>query len=70
MAKLIAKIDWEKCVDLANKRLRDVVAAANKADTEEMKALMLSSISTMICIYTVQIGLKTTRLKLINNKIY
>ena len=37
-------IDWEKCIDLANKRLRDVITAANKADTEEMTSLMLSSV--------------------------
>lgn len=39
----MAEIDWEKCIDLANKRLRDVVTAANKADTEEMTNLMLSN---------------------------
>ncbi len=40
----MAEIDFEKCIDLANKRLRDVITAANKADTEEMTSLMLSSI--------------------------
>ena len=39
----MAEIDFEKCIDLANKRLRDVITAANKADTEEMASLMLSS---------------------------
>lgn len=39
----MAKIDFEKCIDLANKRLRDVITAANKADAEEMASLMLSS---------------------------
>lgn len=36
-------IDWEKCIGLANKRLRDVITAANKADANEMASLMLSS---------------------------
>ena len=40
----MAKIDWEKCIDLINKRLRDVITAANKADAKEMASLMLSSI--------------------------
>ena len=40
MAKII---NWEKCIDLANKRLRDVIIAANKADAKEMASLMLSS---------------------------
>lgn len=39
----MAEIDFEKCIDLANKRLRDVITAANKADAEEMASLMLSS---------------------------
>ena len=39
----MTEINWEKCIDLANKRLRDVVTAANKADAEEMASLMLSS---------------------------
>ena len=39
----MAEIDFEKCIDLANKRLRDVITAANKADNEEMTSLMLSS---------------------------
>lgn len=39
----MAKIDFEKCIDLANKRLRDVITAANKADPYEMEALMMSS---------------------------
>ena len=39
----MAEIDWEKCIDLANKRLRDVITAANKADAKEMASLMLSS---------------------------
>ena len=37
------EIDWEKCIDLANKRLRDVITAANKVDAKEMTSLMLSS---------------------------
>ena len=36
-------VNWEKCVDLANKRLRDVITAANKADACEMESLMMSS---------------------------
>lgn len=43
MAKAVAWIDWEKCIDLANKRLRDVITAANKADPYEMEALMMCS---------------------------
>lgn len=39
----MVEIDWEKCIDLANKRLRDVITAANKADAKEMASLMLSS---------------------------
>lgn len=39
----MAEIDYEKCIDLASKRLRDVITAANKADPYEMKALMMSS---------------------------
>lgn len=39
----MSNIDWEKCIDLANKRLRDVITAANKADPYEMEALMMSS---------------------------
>lgn len=39
----MAEIDFEKCIDLANKRLRDVITAANKADAKEMASLMLSS---------------------------
>lgn len=40
----MSNIDFEKCIDLANKRLRDVITAANKADPYEMEALMMSSI--------------------------
>ena len=36
-------IDFEKCVELAQQRLRDVITAANKADREEMLSLMKSS---------------------------
>lgn len=43
MTKEKIKIDWEKCIDLAKKRLRDVITAANKADAKEMASLMLSS---------------------------
>lgn len=39
----MTEIDWEKCIGLANKRLRDVITAANKADAKEMTSLMLSS---------------------------
>lgn len=39
----MAEIDFEKCIDLANKRLRDVITAANKADAKEITSLMLSS---------------------------
>lgn len=40
----MAEINWEKCIDLANKRLRDVITAANKAVSSEMLALMTCSI--------------------------
>lgn len=36
-------VDFEKCVELAQQRLRDVITAANKADREEMLSLMISS---------------------------
>ena len=36
-------IDFEKCVELAQQRLRDVITAANKADREEMLSLMVTS---------------------------
>ncbi len=36
-------IDFEKCVELAQQRLKDVITAANKADSEEMLSLMKSS---------------------------
>ncbi len=49
----MAEIDWEKCIDLANKRLRDVVTAANKADTEEITSLMLSSMCSEESEFTV-----------------
>ena len=39
----MAEIDFEKCIDLANKRLRDIITAANKADAKEITSLMLSS---------------------------
>lgn len=39
----MTEINWEKCISLANKRLRDVVTAANKADAKEMTSLMLNS---------------------------
>lgn len=35
--------DFEKCVELAQQRLRDVITAANKADPVEMLALMTCS---------------------------
>lgn len=37
--------NFEKCVELAQERLRQVITAANKADPEEMRALMCSSIT-------------------------
>ena len=37
--------DLETCVELAQHRLRDIVTAANKADPEEMRALLNSSIA-------------------------
>ena len=39
----MTEIDWEKCIELTNKRLRDVITAANKADADEMESLMMSS---------------------------
>ena len=39
----MTKIDWKKCIDLANKRLEAVITAANKADAGEMESLMMSS---------------------------
>lgn len=50
----MAEIDWEKCIDLANKRLRDVITATNKADTEEMTSLMLSSMYGEVSEFTEQ----------------
>lgn len=35
--------DFEKCVELAQQRLRDVITAANKGDQKEMLALMTCS---------------------------
>lgn len=64
MAKPVAKIDWEKCVDLANKRLRDVVTAANKADAKEMEALMLSSMCGDITDFVKPVYTKQTELTL------
>lgn len=37
--------DFEKCVELAQQRLKDIITAANKADPEEMRALLCSSIA-------------------------
>lgn len=53
----MAEIDFEKCIDLANKRLRDVITAANKADTEEMTSLMLSSMCGEVSEFTEQTSL-------------
>lgn len=36
-------IDFEKCVELAQQRLRDVITAANKADSKKTLSLMTSS---------------------------
>ena len=48
----MAKIDWEKCINLANKRLRDVITAANKADTLKMASLMLNSMCGEVSEFT------------------
>ena len=48
----MAEIDWEKCIDLASKRLRDVITAANKADTLEMASLMLNSMCGEVSEFT------------------
>lgn len=45
-------IDFEKCVELAQQRLRDVITAANKADREEMLSLMKSSMLNELPIKT------------------
>lgn len=37
--------DFEKCVELAQQRLRDIITAANKADSKEMESLMCSSMA-------------------------
>ena len=37
--------DFEKCVELAQQRLRDIIMAANKADPEEMCDLLCSPIA-------------------------
>ena len=50
----MTEINWEKCIDLANKRLRDIVTAANKADAEEMMRLMLSSMCSKESEFTEQ----------------
>lgn len=39
----MAEIDFGRCIDLANRRLRDVVTAAKQADAKKMASLMLSS---------------------------
>lgn len=44
MTEIDFDFDFEKCIGLASKRLRDVITAANKADAKEMASLMLSSI--------------------------
>ena len=45
-------IDFEKCVELAQQRLRDVITAANKADREEMLSLMVTSMLNELPIKT------------------
>lgn len=47
-------IDWEKCISLANKRLRDIITAANNADAKEMTSLMLSSMCSKESEFTKQ----------------
>lgn len=37
--------DFEKCVEMAQERLRQIITAANKADLEEMESLMCSSLA-------------------------
>lgn len=37
--------DFEKCVEMAQERLRQIIAAANKADSKEMESLMCSSLA-------------------------
>lgn len=50
-------IDWEKCISLANKRLRDVITSANNADAKEMTSLMLSSMCSKESEFNKQIEL-------------
>lgn len=57
-------IDWEKCINLANKRLRDVITAANKEDPYEMEALMMSSICGEESVFTVLTDTKQMELTL------
>lgn len=37
--------NFEKCVEMAQERLRQIITAANKADSKEMESLMCSSIA-------------------------
>ena len=60
----MTEINWEKCIVLANKRLKDVIAAANKADNEEMTRLMLSSMCGEESEFTEHISNEQTELTL------
>lgn len=37
--------DFEKCVEMAQERLRQIITAANKADSKEMESLICSSLA-------------------------
>ena len=60
----MAEIDWEKCINLANKRLMDVIIAANKADAKEMTGLMLSSMCGEVSEFTEHTNNEQTELTL------
>lgn len=60
----MTNINWEKCIDLANKRLKDVITAANKADACEMESLMMSSICDDITDFVKPVYTKQTELTL------
>ena len=60
----MTEINWEKCIVLANKRLRDVITAANKADNEEMTRLMLSGMCGEVSEFTEHISNEQTELTL------
>lgn len=39
-------VDWQKAINLAAKRFRDIVTACNEADSEKLEALVISGLGT------------------------